>query len=131
MTSPYTRVCAGPCTDEKPLGRFRQGDKVCRDCRAADGRRRRAQPAARRRARDRRLFRLYGLTLEMFHARARAQRWRCAICGERLPLVVDHDHTSGRVRDLLCSGCNSGLGLFGDDPERLRAAADYAERHAL
>lgn len=55
----------------------------------------------------------------------------CSIC-KREPetrWARDHDHATGRVRDMLCLGCNFGLGHFGDDPARLRAAADYVERH--
>ncbi len=62
------------------------------------------------------------------------QRWRCAICvrppypaGSRL--VVDHDHGTGHVRALLCSPCNAALGLMGDRPERLEAAARYLSLH--
>lgn len=55
----------------------------------------------------------------------------CAICNE-MPngrgLMVDHCHTSGKIRGLLCHYCNCGLGHFRDDVVRLRAAADYIEK---
>lgn len=62
-----------------------------------------------------------------------AQDGICAICGknpEGQRLVVDHDHKSGRVRGLLCRSCNLGLGLFEDDPNRLKAALGFIERHS-
>lgn len=53
----------------------------------------------------------------------------CQICGTG-GVVFDHDHKSGRVRGGLCPNCNAGLGMFGDDPERLRSAAAYLLRAA-
>lgn len=55
---------------------------------------------------------------------------RCQLCRrEADKLVVDHNHDTGRVRGILCSSCNVGMGLFGDDPAAMRAAADYLERN--
>ena len=54
----------------------------------------------------------------------------CAICGgNRGPnaLALDHDHTTGDVRGLLCRPCNLGLGHFADNPEWLRKAADFID----
>ena len=49
----------------------------------------------------------------------------CVICGSEEPLVVDHDHKTGKVRGMLCNHCNRGLGHFRDDPELMEFAAQY------
>lgn len=56
---------------------------------------------------------------------------QCELCGAREYLHVDHDHITGRIRGTLCVRCNTGLGKFGDNPARLRAAAAYLERGTL
>ncbi len=53
----------------------------------------------------------------------------CAICRCAPAEHVDHDHETGAVRALLCFGCNGGLGQFRDEPDVLRAAAEYVEFH--
>ena len=59
----------------------------------------------------------------------------CAICNTDITQSpfdahLDHDHITGKVRQLLCAKCNPGLGYFNEDPTLLRLAADYLERHA-
>ena len=65
----------------------------------------------------------------------------CAVCGmaegarrnkdgKPVRLSVDHDHQSGAIRELLCSGCNLMLGCAKDDPVRLEKGAAYLRRHA-
>lgn len=60
-----------------------------------------------------------------------AQNGACAICGRKRRLQIDHCHRSGHVRALLCRQCNIGLGQFEDDPNLLRAALGYVQKHAL
>lgn len=73
----------------------------------------------------------YGLTHAEYQRLLEKQGGGCAICRSNDPhhwsrrFQVDHDHKTGAVRGLLCSGCNGGLGLFKDDLERLRAAIHY------
>ena len=49
----------------------------------------------------------------------------CVICGNEGGLVVDHDHSTGAVRGMLCGHCNRGLGHFRDDPQLLEFARMY------
>lgn len=49
----------------------------------------------------------------------------CVICGDAGPLVVDHEHATGKVRGMLCNHCNRGLGHFRDSPLLLEFAAQY------
>jgi hypothetical protein len=71
----------------------------------------------------------YGLTPEELDTLIAAQGGKCAICGE-VPrrFHVDHDHKTGARRGFLCGPCNTALGLFKDDPKRLRAAIRYLAR---
>jgi len=66
-----------------------------------------------------------------------AQKGLCAICGKPASggarekrLFVDHRHSTGEIRELLCHNCNSGLGYFFENPEVLRAAIAYVEKHS-
>lgn len=61
-----------------------------------------------------------------------AQDDRCAICREapKRAFHVDHDHTTGIVRALLCGPCNSAIGHLRDDPKIAEAAARFLHEHA-
>lgn len=72
-----------------------------------------------------RIKRSYGLTLEELDALKLSQDNRCALCKKQAKLVVDHCHTDGHVRGLLCHGCNTGIGQLGDSIEGLEAAIKY------
>lgn len=72
----------------------------------------------------------YGMTLDEYAAFIKARDGRCEICCERAdPPQLDHDHTTGKVRGLLCRRCNVSLGNFRDDPRILYAAVRYLEAH--
>jgi len=72
----------------------------------------------------------YGLTLGDVATMLAEQKGLCLIC--RLPMArpnIDHCHSTGRVRGLLCRKCNSGLGCFGDSKINLLNAIQYLEKH--
>ena len=71
------------------------------------------------------LRRQYGLSVAMYDLMVLSQEGRCLICNRTTQLHVDHDHVNSRIRGLLCGPCNTGLGMFGDDPRLLMVAAQY------
>jgi hypothetical protein len=80
---------------------------------------------------QRRRFRRYAITEEEVAALLLVQHGACAICRapfEGTSFHIDHCHDTGTVRGLLCSNCNSGLGLLADDRERLLTAVRYLEQ---
>ncbi|WP_158072956.1 MULTISPECIES: endonuclease VII domain-containing protein [Pseudofrankia] len=72
----------------------------------------------------------HGLTVSQVGALLASQGGVCAVCRIRPAEHVDHDHASGRIRGILCFTCNTGMGNFGDDPNRLLLAANYLKGDA-
>lgn len=114
------------CQDFRPLTSFparKAGGKPAAYCR----------PCQRAYNRERNTRIKFGLDADDYEMILACQDYRCAICGGRprkYALAVDHDHTTGEIRGLLCSRCNHKLlGAANDDPARLRAAADYLEAY--
>ena len=82
--------------------------------------------------RKRKLWTKYRMTTEDYNKLMEDQNGKCKICGTKETrnkkyqfLPVDHCHTTGEVRGLLCDYCNVGLGRFEDDIERLERAISY------
>jgi hypothetical protein len=72
-------------------------------------------------------------TVEEYDAMLQEQELGCAICGAEsnkngTRLCVDHCHTTGKIRGILCNDCNTTLGKFNDDVELLQNAIDYLNR---
>jgi hypothetical protein len=68
---------------------------------------------------------------ELYASLLQSQKGMCAICGKECneKLRADHDHTSGKMRGLLCDTCNWGLGLFKDNTELLEKAINYLKKY--
>ncbi len=80
------------------------------------------------------LTRKYGLNIKEFQAILEAQDNKCACCGnlegpgnERF--VVDHDHKTGDVREIICQKCNLTIGLVDDDIDNLNHCIVYLKKH--
>ena len=107
----------------------------CRDCKNKDNLNRyhtkESTREAHARAALKHSLKTYGLTVEQYEAMHEAQSGLCAICNQPEEqdrrLAVDHCHTTGKVRALLCQSCNTGLGKFRDSEALLMAAAYYLQ----
>lgn len=77
--------------------------------------------------------RMYGISLDEYNEILHKQKGRCKICsshhtelkGRRQHLVVDHCHTTGKVRGLLCDTCNRAIGMLKDCPDIILKAHEY------
>jgi hypothetical protein len=76
------------------------------------------------------LFKTYGMTSQDLENLIKKQDNRCGICGKKSskPLDIDHSHRTGKVRGLLCNGCNSGIGLFDDNIDSIKNAIDWIKK---
>lgn len=137
----------GMCKEHKPLESFstnkgRRGDGRCYRCKPCSTiyqrERVRKNPERERELNRRcRLKRVFGLTPDQYDSMLFGQGGGCAICGRQPPgddsfhkyLAVDHCHKTGAVRGLLCTQCNTAIGLFAEDSSRLLHAAAYLMRH--
>ena len=102
---------------------------VCKSCVATTAR----TTVDKDKRRDYDLTRNYGITHEVYLEMLAKQDGCCKICnitenehGKRLH--VDHNHTTGKIRGLLCSRCNTAIGHFKEDPDIIQKAIDYIER---
>lgn len=116
-----TKLCI-KCNTIKPIEEFPnkfKGTKKKASCKECTG--------------DNLIKRKYGLNKEDYISKCEIQNYKCKICGDEIRslrgLLVDHDHLTGKIRDLLCNSCNSGLGMFKDKSELLILAAEYLKKH--
>ena len=111
--------------------------QVCKPCEnSANLKRFHGNPAtktAHRLSARRHVLKRYGLTEAAFNKMREDQQGRCAICSVHEEatrfgtLCVDHSHTTGLVRGLLCQPCNSGIAFLGEDPAVFGRAVSYVE----
>lgn len=140
-----TKRCS-KCKEVKAVSRFHRAKNTsdtlypsCKDCQnkksaqVNKARRDRDPEQERLKQRSAQLRHYYGIDLKEYEHLLVRQGGRCAICGVEecvsgKSFSVDHDHSTGIVRGILCMDCNVSLGKMKDDPGLLRAAADYLER---
>lgn len=131
-TKPVTEFFKTAHQDPSGIPRYRQNCKLCHQAitnqwrkENAEALRLRREASKQRRYRKLRLQK-YGLTEDEMAGLESQVNGVCPICQRPCSaLVVDHCHSTGKVRSLLCPTCNQALGLFRDDPESLKRAAEY------
>ncbi len=111
----------------------------CRKCQAKSRKARYATEAGKAAIQSSQLRQKYGITLAEYDTMLTVQNGLCAICGKPetatrkgaiLKLSIDHSHSSGAIRSLLCNCCNSGIAFFKENPDLLQAAIDYLKKHS-
>lgn len=130
----------GKCGETKPLERFTKttGNKCgyrspCKDCNNAYYAKRRIEKYEEVRTyerkfhKQRRLRYEYGITEDVYNHMKSLQNDQCAICKRETTLVIDHCHSTGAVRGLLCSKCNTGIGMFKENLVSLQTAIQYLQ----
>lgn len=89
---------------------------------------------------NKKLKNLYGITIDQYQDMLKEQNNLCAVCDNKESIInvksnkvqklsVDHDHITGKVRGLLCTACNKGLGLLKDDPDIVLKGYNYLIKH--
>lgn len=118
-----TRICR-LCVVDKPISDFNKNGHTCKQC-IEDNK---------RTSRKRRSLLKVGWTEYEYYEAYDNQRGRCAICHTETTwddrgLAADHDHITGKRRELLCPRCNLTLGAVDDDPILLEKMASYIRKH--
>ena len=129
----YGKESARRLNGYKPLEEYLEECAAKRTSHAAYMREYNSTDNGRRKLVARNIKKRCGMTIDQYDAAYDAQGGKCRVCGtfrERYKadrLVVDHCHTSGKFRALLCSNCNSAIGLLGESKERLHSAVQYLQ----
>ena len=134
------KVCLG-CKEEKDFSLFPKNTKTnegvrprCKACYAAANKKHRAIRGTTEKDVDIRLQRIFGLKAGQYVEMLAEQDFKCAICGmseqeNNKRLAVDHCHTTGKIRKLLCHKCNCALGMVNDDKNKLYSMISYLMEH--
>jgi len=132
------------CLSQKPLNEFYnskagKGGKlsICAPCeRERVAKWRDENPNKYKRARKNATLKTsFGITVEDFELMVDRQDNKCAICGLKGEesvfgtLCVDHNHHTGKIRELLCTHCNAAIGQLKESPKIMAAAIAYIEKH--
>ena len=135
LTEFYTHIKFGPRPECKVCSKARNAENWKKNKVKIDKKAREWQAVNKNRlatyTRKQTLKRKYGLTIEAYEQMLIAQNNKCAICeeGSDKTFAVDHNHTTGKVRALLCGPCNVALGLLREDLKIVESVKKYLLEH--
>ena len=132
-----TKLCSR-CNKSLPLDLFRSDARYtdghtcwCKECYKENNK---THYLKKKRWKD--IEKKYGISKKQYQDMEQKQKGVCASCGQEPKnrgkngsFVVDHCHTTGAVRGLLCAKCNAGIGFFDDNPALLLLASQYLKSH--
>ena len=129
----YCYVCKRILPDESFAKNSTKPGEIRPECRECDNKQRQERKQREKERdpnawRDRYLRKTYKISLDEYTQMLKDQGGVCWICQEKKDLVVDHNHSNGMVRGLLCNQCNTSLGGFKDNPNYLNRAIEYLSR---
>jgi len=151
MNDNDTRLC-GTCKIIKPLSEYRYQNKskgtkgyecnACTKIRSKEWRNKNKEKVIEYRKqysktnkkiiKEYSLKNTYGITVEQHKQMFVSQNGRCAICNKQFikskDIHIDHNHITGQIRQLLCSHCNTAIGLLKEDTYILNNAIQYLQK---
>ena len=126
------------CKTEKPVTDFYKSNvtyyqKECKSCNRIRKHKWHKTESGKLSSANTKLKKRFGITLEEFDEMYKTQNGKCLICGVTESclghrLAVDHCHTTGKIRGLLCKSCNTAIGNFKDNINNLKNAIIYLEK---
>jgi hypothetical protein len=125
------------CGEQKPLSEFtirsdtKKHKNTCRSCVKIYSKNNHLKNSNKRK--NQKLQKAYGISLDEKLVMFGKQHGKCEICqiafSNLASAHVDHCHTTGKIRGLLCTKCNPGIGFFEDCLDKLKAAQVYLEKY--
>lgn len=132
------------CKDDKELEKFPKSKynkdgyhHYCKECNSIDKKNRYAtNEEYRHKQKNSVLKKKYNLSIKEVELKIKKQKGKCTICGKRLDFKnsdahVDHDHKTGKIRDVLCRKCNFALGQVNDDIDYMNQLILYVKKHSI
>ena len=131
----YKHVKFGPRPECKACSKARNADNWKKNKEKIDKKAREWQEANKDKVatytRKQNLRRKYGITPEIYEEMVKSQNCKCAICNQtsEKTFAVDHNHSTGKIRALLCGPCNTALGLLKEDLKIVESLKRYLEKY--